>query len=93
MSESLDDVLNEGKLLKMAIGSSLPVSWSAEAGDQSTDQTFDHEANDFSTNSSTEKVDFVCAAGFEMVESLIFAVQILKEHTSKREAPEMEVAT
>ncbi|XP_052188136.1 putative WEB family protein At1g65010, chloroplastic isoform X2 [Diospyros lotus] len=93
MSESLDDVLNEAKLLKMAIGSSLPVSWSAEAGDQSTDQTFDHEANDFSTNSSTEKVDFVCAAGFEMVESLIFAVQILKEHTSKREAPEMEVAT
>ncbi|XP_024960228.1 paramyosin isoform X2 [Cynara cardunculus var. scolymus] len=57
--EIIENVVTEAKLLKTALGSSLPVSWSAETED-------------------VEKVDFVSVAGFEMVELLILASQLLR---------------
>lgn len=63
----LERVIAEANLVKTALGSSLPISWSAE-----TDQSLD--------GAGQEKVDFVSAAGFEMVELLIFAAQVLKGH-------------
>ncbi|KAD4179241.1 hypothetical protein E3N88_27832 [Mikania micrantha] len=51
--EIINNVVTEAQLLKTALGSSLPVSWSAEANDGV---------------SSAEKVDSVSAAGFEMAE-------------------------
>lgn len=54
--------------MKTALGSSLPISWSAES-DRSIDEV---------SGIGQERVDFVSAAGFEMVELLIFAAQVLK---------------
>ncbi|KAL0422536.1 UNVERIFIED_CONTAM: hypothetical protein Slati_3276500 [Sesamum latifolium] len=68
--EALDQVIAEANLVKTALSSSLPVSWSAE-----TDQLYS-EIND------NKKVDFVSAAGLEMVELLIFAARILKTQIS-----------
>ncbi|KAF3435566.1 hypothetical protein FNV43_RR22655 [Rhamnella rubrinervis] len=84
MSESLDEIINEAKLVKTALSSSLPISWSAEAeigldGESSSN----NEAGDSCGNSSTEKIDAVSAAGFEMVELLILGAQILKDYRAK----------
>ncbi|CAH9140811.1 unnamed protein product [Cuscuta epithymum] len=77
-TESLENIIYEAKLLKIALGSSLPVSWSAvpdaEYGICTNEVLYDD-----STLSSKEKVDFVSAAGFEMVELLVFVAQLLKE--------------
>ncbi|KAJ0801129.1 hypothetical protein HanPI659440_Chr03g0113411 [Helianthus annuus] len=62
-SEIIENVVTEAKLLKTALGSTLPVSWSAEVDDGV---------------SSVEKVDCVSAAGFEMVELLILASDLLE---------------
>ncbi|KAI7757465.1 hypothetical protein M8C21_003197 [Ambrosia artemisiifolia] len=62
-SEIIENVVTEAKLLKTALGSTLPVSWSAEVDDGV---------------SSAEKADSVSAAGFEMVELLILASHLLK---------------
>lgn len=82
--EALDDIINEAKLVKTALGSSLPVSWSAEADGESFGESMDNAPGYFHGDSSSEKIDSVCAAGFEMVELLIFAVQVLKDSTIKR---------
>lgn len=66
-SKIIENVLAEANLLKTALGSSLPVSWSAEANN---------------SISSVEKVDSVSAAGFEMVELLILASHILRNSIS-----------
>ncbi|KAL0384308.1 UNVERIFIED_CONTAM: Telomere repeat-binding factor 1 [Sesamum radiatum] len=76
--EALDQVIAEANLVKTALSSSLPLSWSAE-----TDQLYS-EIND------NEKVDFVSAAGLEMVELLIFAAQILKTQISHNKARDKE---
>ncbi|KAA8545768.1 hypothetical protein F0562_020781 [Nyssa sinensis] len=83
MSETLDDIYTEANLVKTALCSSLPVSWSAEAGVRSSsDESFDKETIDVG-DSGNENVDFVSAAGFEMVEILMLAAQILKDHITK----------
>ncbi|KAL3614353.1 hypothetical protein CASFOL_042427 [Castilleja foliolosa] len=64
--DTLGQIIAEANLVKTALGSSLPVSWSAQ-----TDQSYD--INDY------ENIDFVSAAGFEMVELLIFATRVLKD--------------
>ncbi|KAG9135094.1 hypothetical protein Leryth_011593 [Lithospermum erythrorhizon] len=94
LSESLDHIISEAMLVKTALSSSLPVSWSAEHDSRVSSSRKQEEAgNDGESN--VEKVDFVSAAGFEMVELLIFAAQILKDGTvdqspqtgNKRETP------
>lgn len=75
--ESLDNIINEASQLKTALGTSLPLSWSVEADSGSFSKRVE-EAID-NGHSSHENVDFVSAAGFEMVELLVFVAQLLKE--------------
>lgn len=83
ISEALDDIINEAKLVKIALGSSLPVSWSAEADVGSIDESIGNFPIDIYGDPSSEKIDSVSAAGFEMVELLILAAQILKDDTTR----------
>ncbi|KAJ4831560.1 hypothetical protein Tsubulata_029493 [Turnera subulata] len=84
MCKALDDIIYEAKLLKTALGSSLPVSWPAEADDESTAAGAHCHSSDVSSEpSSREKADSVSAAGFEMVELLIFAAQLMKDNGEK----------
>ena len=69
--------------MKTALVSSLPVSWSAEADVDSIDESISNDPNDIYGDSSSEKIDSVSAAGFEMVELLILAAQILKENSMR----------
>ncbi|XP_031273474.1 centrosomal protein of 128 kDa isoform X2 [Pistacia vera] len=84
MFEALDEIVTEAKLIKTALGSSLPLSWSADADDGSIGETMGSEVDDIYVDSSNEKIDSVSAAGFEMVELVILASQILKDSATKR---------
>eukprot|EP00258_Populus_trichocarpa_P048616 XP_024464635.1 DNA repair protein RAD50 isoform X1 [Populus trichocarpa] len=77
---ALDDIISEARLVKTALGSSLPISWSAEADDASIGESFHNKLTDIYGEHSSEKIDPVSAAGFEMVELLILAGQILKDN-------------
>nr|GMC85499.1 myosin heavy chain, cardiac muscle isoform isoform X1 [Ipomoea batatas] len=82
--ESLENIIYEAKLLKTALGTSLPVSWSAESDTRYS--THNKETSDDDrTHTSKDKIDFVSAAGFEMVELLVFVAQLLKENTCRGE--------
>ncbi|GAV74946.1 hypothetical protein CFOL_v3_18426 [Cephalotus follicularis] len=83
MLEALDDIISEAKLVKTALGSSLPISWSAEADSETIAESMRNESRDYYRDWSTEKIDSVSAAGFEMVDLLILAAQILKENTTR----------
>ena len=79
-----DEIINEAKLVRTALGSYLPVSWPAEADFGGVDgKGISDEPSDVSGNSSNKKRDSVTAAGFEMVELLILAAQLLKEYAAK----------
>ncbi|XP_017971067.1 PREDICTED: protein Spindly-B isoform X1 [Theobroma cacao] len=80
-SEALDEIVTEAKLVKTALGSSLPVSWSAEGDGELIGENAGSEVGNIFEDSSIEKIDSVSAAGFEMVDLLILAAQILKERT------------
>ncbi|KAF2294396.1 hypothetical protein GH714_010269 [Hevea brasiliensis] len=84
MSQAIGDIISEAKLLKTALGSSLPISWSAEADDASVGDSGRNELGDFHGDSSSEKIDSVSAAGFEMVELLMLAAQIIEENSTKK---------
>lgn len=71
VSEVLDDVINEAKLLRTALGGSLPISWSVEADVGSIGDTVHQECSD-------EKIDTISAAGLEMVELLMFAAKMVR---------------
>ncbi|CAI0439958.1 unnamed protein product [Linum tenue] len=86
LSGALDGIISEAKLVKTALGSSLPISWSAEVDVAPSSPRFSTEPSSPSADTTDEKMDFVSAAGFEMVELLILAAQVLKETISK--APE-----
>lgn len=71
--DALDQITTEANLVKTALSSSLPFSWSAESDRSSSDiRDIEHD-----------KVDVVSAAGLEMVKLLIFAAHILKDQISK----------
>ncbi|XP_057963832.1 uncharacterized protein LOC131154982 isoform X1 [Malania oleifera] len=78
MPEALEDIISEAKLVKTALGSSLPVSWSAEVGVESAGESNIDGPGDVCGDSSHAKIDSVSAAGFEMVELLILAAQMLR---------------
>ncbi|XP_021656301.2 uncharacterized protein LOC110646979 isoform X2 [Hevea brasiliensis] len=84
MSQAIGDIISEAKLLKTALGSSLPISWSAEADGASVGDSGRNELGDFHGDSSSEKIDSVSAAGFEMVELLMLAAQIIEENSTKK---------
>ncbi|KAF9675794.1 hypothetical protein SADUNF_Sadunf09G0069800 [Salix dunnii] len=77
---ALDDIISEARLVKTALGSTLPISWSAEADDASIGESFHSKLTDVYGEPDSEKIDPVSAAGFEMVELLILAGQILKDN-------------
>uniref|UniRef100_M1CF25 Uncharacterized protein n=1 Tax=Solanum tuberosum TaxID=4113 RepID=M1CF25_SOLTU len=76
--ESLDNIINEASQLKTALGISLPLSWSVEADSGSFSKRVEEEIDN--GHSTRENMDFVSAAGFEMVELLVFVAQLLKEN-------------
>ncbi|KZV36927.1 myosin-10 [Dorcoceras hygrometricum] len=82
--DSLDKIIAESRLVKIALGSSLPVSCFAE-----TDGSHG-EINDGGSDPGLQKVDFVSAAGFEMVDLLIFAAHLLKEHITHQDQGELD---
>ncbi|VFQ78261.1 unnamed protein product [Cuscuta campestris] len=79
--ESLENIIYEAQLLKIALGGSLPVSWSAasDARDSSAGTTNEISNDDFTLLDSKGNADFVSAAGSEMVELLVFVAHLLKE--------------
>jgi len=78
VSEVLNGAINEAKLLRTALGSSLPISWSSV--ETEVGYTGDSEGVDtVHQQCSDEKIDTVSAAGLEMVELLIFAAQMLRD--------------
>ncbi|GMH03086.1 hypothetical protein Nepgr_004925 [Nepenthes gracilis] len=83
-SKTLDDITSEAKLVKTALGSSLPLSWSGEEGIGPYGNGIVEETSNYE-DPSIEKIDSVSAAGFEMVELLTLAAQILKDKIARRE--------
>ncbi|XP_012093139.1 meiosis-specific nuclear structural protein 1 isoform X3 [Jatropha curcas] len=83
--EALGDIISETKLLKTALSSTLPVSWSAEADDSLIGESNHNDPGDFRGDSSSDKVDPVSAAGLEMVELLILAAQMLKDNSTRED--------
>ncbi|XP_010274392.1 PREDICTED: myosin-3 isoform X2 [Nelumbo nucifera] len=77
--KALDEIIAEAKLMKTALSSSLPISWSADADPGTHGGNSNDVSCDGSGDSWSEKVDSVSAAGLEMVELLILACQNLKE--------------
>lgn len=66
---AIANILVEATHLKTALGISIPISWSAESDMESVSDG----------ESSCERTDSVSAAGFEMVELVILAADIMKE--------------
>ncbi|XP_068467775.1 uncharacterized protein [Phaseolus vulgaris] len=77
VSEILSDVIREAELLRTALGSSLPTSWSVEADISYIGYSVSSDRGD--QEGIDEKMDTVSAAGLEMVELLIFSAQILRD--------------
>ncbi|CAN0910258.1 hypothetical protein LINGRAHAP2_LOCUS26196 [Linum grandiflorum] len=75
MSGALDNIIQEAKLVKTALGSSLPISWSADADSAPGSPRFSGQQT---SHLDDGKMDPVSAAGFEMVELLILAAHVLK---------------
>ncbi|XP_018461561.1 uncharacterized protein LOC108832588 isoform X2 [Raphanus sativus] len=65
---AISNILVEATHLKTALGISIPISWSAESDSESVTDG----------ESSCDKTDSVSAAGFEMVELVILAAEIMK---------------
>ncbi|GAB4838351.1 hypothetical protein Ancab_027880 [Ancistrocladus abbreviatus] len=80
----LDEIIREAKLVKTALGSSLPLSWSME-GDVATTGDGITKLRSDSEDFTAEKVGSVSAAGFEMVELLILAAKVMKDKALRRE--------
>lgn len=83
LAEAVYDVITEARLVKTALGSSLPISWSAEADVESQVNRFKEAMGSTDANSSNKTVDFVSAAGLEMVDLLLFAAQLCKERLTR----------
>ncbi|KAL6498366.1 hypothetical protein OROHE_026734 [Orobanche hederae] len=80
----VDQIITEANLVRTAVGGSLPVSWS--------DETYlSYDINDDSAG--FDKLDFVSAAGFEMVELVIFAAQVLKDQKSRNSKEDKDMVT
>ncbi|XP_021892323.1 uncharacterized protein LOC110810441 isoform X2 [Carica papaya] len=81
MSAALSDITTEANLVKTALGSSLPVRWSADSDTGSISDNMGKVQG--IGNSTSERIDSVSAAGLEMVELLILAAQLLKNGMTK----------
>ncbi|KAG9440566.1 hypothetical protein H6P81_020731 [Aristolochia fimbriata] len=77
ITQTLDNIISEAKLIRTALGSSLPVSWSAEAEFNPQDG-HPKDPPDNLEDAASEKLDTVSAAGLEMVELLVLAAELEK---------------
>jgi len=75
--EALNSLITEANLMKTALSTVLPVSWSGDSSDAITYEALCDPSD--SPKSKSEKVDPLSFAGMEMVELLIFAAEVLKE--------------
>ncbi|KAL6545891.1 hypothetical protein OROGR_009765 [Orobanche gracilis] len=80
----VDQIIAEANLVRTAVGGSLPVSWSDET-------CLSYDIND--NSAGFDKLDFVSAAGFEMVELVIFAAQVLKDQKSRNSQEDKDMVT
>ncbi|KAL9238539.1 hypothetical protein vseg_012944 [Gypsophila vaccaria] len=87
----VDNTIREAEMLKIALSSALPLSWSGDGEVSSTGNTIAEE-NPKCEDSDAEKIDPVSSAGLEMVELLILAAQIMKEIKINRE-PKTKLVT
>ncbi|KAH7653922.1 hypothetical protein IHE45_19G110700 [Dioscorea alata] len=77
--KTLESVLVEANNMKTAIGSSLPVSWSANVDASIIYANLYEPTGSPETPRKNDKADPISVAGFEMVELLILAVLLQKE--------------
>lgn len=75
--EVINGIINEARHIKTALGSSLPVSWSADSTSDLPDSSDSEIAPDNEDHTITG-LDSVSAAGIELVELLIFAADLQK---------------
>ena len=71
----VNEIVREAELVRIALGSALPLSWSGEG-----DMPFPDENEDL----DAVRIDSVTAAGLEMVELLTLAAQTLKEQMAEK---------
>jgi hypothetical protein len=84
--ESLNSVITESNLMKTALGSVLPISWSGNSADDAIIYMGLYELSDSSEASNSEKADPLSSASSEMVELLILAAETLTERLVERDA-------
>lgn len=75
--EVINGIINEARHIKTALGSSLPVSWSADSTSDLPDSSDSEIAADNEDHTITG-LDSVSAAGIELVELLILAADLQK---------------
>lgn len=75
--EVINGIINEARHIKTALGSSLPVSWSADSTSDLPDNSDSEIAPDSGDHTITG-LDSVSAAGIELVELLILAADLQK---------------
>ncbi|KAM0857577.1 hypothetical protein ACQ4PT_048383 [Festuca glaucescens] len=76
--EALNSLITEANLMKTALGTVLPVSWSGDSSGAITSDNL-HDSSDSPKSSKSEKADPLSSASMEMVELLILAADIVKE--------------
>nr|CAD1832423.1 unnamed protein product [Ananas comosus var. bracteatus] len=76
--EALNSIITEASVMKTALGTVIPISWTGDASDAITYESL-YEPTDSSDSSKTEKADPMSSAGLEMLELLILAAELLKE--------------
>ncbi|CAM8917376.1 unnamed protein product [Rhodiola kirilowii] len=74
----IEDIITDANTIKTALGSSLPVSWSADSDMKVFQETANDDPHRDAGDSSKDKLDTIAAAGFEMVELLLLAAQKLQ---------------
>ncbi|KAJ4815367.1 myosin heavy chain-like protein [Rhynchospora pubera] len=84
--EALSSVITESNLMKTALGSVLPISWSGDSADVAITYESLYESSDPSEASRSEKADPLSSAGLEMVELLLLAAETLTERLIDRNA-------
>lgn len=77
--EALSSVITESNLMKTALGSVLPISWSGNSADDAITYESLYESSDLSEASKSEKADPLSSASWEMVELVILAAETLTE--------------
>ncbi|KAM0855638.1 hypothetical protein ACQ4PT_049642 [Festuca glaucescens] len=76
--EALNSLITEANLMKTALGTVLPVTWSGDSSGAITSDNL-HDSSDSPKSSKSEKADPLSSASMEMVELLILAADIVKE--------------